>query len=132
MRIFLLIVLSLIFAAVITSCEKENFPELPAANPNDTVRFSTDVEPLLNSGCTASGCHNGSYAPNLLTGKSYAALLDGSYYVDTLLKKTDGSIDADASRLMIRMNKDMPPGNLFSKGDIDKVRNWIVQGAREN
>ncbi|MDI1354505.1 MAG: hypothetical protein PSX36_06290 [bacterium] len=122
MRIISFLVIALIIAIPFSSCEKEYFKPVQV-DPNVPVSYKTDVEPLWAAKCMGSGCHGGSVPPNLSVGKSYASLIEG-LYVDTL--------NPAASLLMIKLNKDMPPGGLLPQPDRDKVQNWIKQGAKDN
>lgn len=73
------------------------------------------------SECAGSGCHEGTAAPNLTTGKAYTNLVDGAY-VDTL--------NAEQSILYLKLNSNMPPGGKLPAGDIAKILLWIKQGAQ--
>lgn len=130
MRILSLLIISLIIAIPFSSCEKEYFKPV-AIDPNVPVSYKTEIEPLWTAKCLGSGCHNGGVPPNLLVGKSYTALLEG-LYVDTLQRNADGTINAAASILMVKIKKDMPPGSLMPQAEIDRVENWIKQGAKDN
>jgi len=117
--IFLITIMSLFLA--FSSCEKKNFRPAPV-DPNAPVAFKVDIQPLLESKCSVTGCHNGAITPNLSKERSYASLIEGGY-VDTL--------KPDESLLIIKLNTNMPPVKLPAS-EIAKVRAWIVQGAREN
>lgn len=121
MRMFKILIVFLFFMGVLSSCEKEYFTS-PPFDPNASVSFANDLQPIFTAKCVASGCHNGAQSPNLLAGQSYANLLDKGL-VDTLNPKQ--------SILMIKLNTNMPPGKLPA-ADINKFLTWITQGAQEN
>jgi len=56
------------------SCEYE-FIELKTVNPQDSISFSKQIEPVFtDQGCTA--CHNtGNQLPDLTTGNAYASII---------------------------------------------------------
>jgi hypothetical protein len=120
MRTILALIICLVLVLPFASCEKEYFKPLPV-DPNAPIGFVTDIEPMLQSNCAVSGCHNGAISPNLSIDKSYAALMEGGY-LDTL-KPAE-------SLLMIKLNTNMPPQKMPAS-EINKVLTWITQGAKE-
>ncbi len=121
MRMFKILIVFLFFMGVLSSCEKEYFVA-PPFDPNASVSFANDLQPIFTAKCIASGCHNGAISPNLTAGQAYANLLDKGL-VDTLNPKL--------SILMIKLNTNMPIGKLPA-ADINKFLTWITQGAQEN
>ena len=68
----------LLIAAVegFSSCEKNQFT-LPVSDPDMTVYFQADVQPIFSANCIS--CHNGTKAPDLRDGKSYKYLTTYGY-----------------------------------------------------
>jgi len=121
MRLLKIVIVVFVFMGALSSCEKAYFVA-PAFDPNATVSFSKDLQPIFTSKCVASGCHNGSISPNLTAGQSYSNLIDKGL-VDTL--------NPAQSILMVKLNTNMPPGKLPA-ADINKFLVWITKGAQEN
>jgi hypothetical protein len=110
----------LLFAAVggFSSCEKYQFT-LPVADPDMTVYFATDVQPIFNNNCIS--CHGGTQAPDLREGKSYNMLTTRGYV----------NLPGETSKLYVKMtsNDHTARSTSTEKG---KVLNWINQGALNN
>lgn len=121
MKLRIVVLFAFFVALIFSACQKEYFKTAQISSA-DTISFSKDLLPIMESKCAASGCHSGSAPPNLLTDKAYSALVDGGL-VDTA--------NPDKSVLMTRLNKDMPATKL-SPGEIQKFQIWIKQGALEN
>ncbi|MBK9193178.1 MAG: hypothetical protein IPM77_17695 [Crocinitomicaceae bacterium] len=114
------------------SCNKDEGPfYADLVNPVDTVEvsFSGDIQPIFNTYCTA--CHNESHAKlNLISCCSYEQLWEAGFsapYIDTmniesgnLYKHITGSLSA------------MPPSGLMPEYEINKIYQWIAQGAENN
>lgn len=105
-------------AGVFAACEKYQFT-LPVADPDMTVYFQADVQPIFNSNCVA--CHGGTQAPDLRDGKSYNILTTRGYV----------NLPGETSRLYVKMTspEHSPRSTSTEKG---KVLNWINQGALNN
>jgi hypothetical protein len=115
----IIIALVLIAAAGgLSSCEKYSFLP-PRINPDLTVHFSTEIQPIFTSNCVA--CHGGLQFPNLSEGKSYNSLTKAGFV------NTPG----ETSRLYLQMTSS---SHTSRSTDIDKqkVLNWINQGALNN
>jgi len=110
----------LLIAAVggFSSCEKYQFT-LPVADPDLTVYFAADVQPIFNNSCVS--CHGGATAPDLREGKSYNILTSRGYV----------NLPGETSRLYAKMtaNDHAARSTATEKG---KVLNWINQGALNN
>ena len=120
---FSILVLS---AFSMTGCEKD-YIYRPKVDITTPVSYSADIQPIWNSNCMGSGCHNtGAMDPDLTSANSYSALMTGGY-VDTT--------NAAASTLYMRMtdsNDPMPPTGILSATPTNKVLAWIEQGAKNN
>ena len=76
------------------------------------VSFSATIEPIIQTRCAISGCHNGSRFPDL---------------------RTFSSIQTNASRIKARTgNKSMPQGSSLSQEQIDAIACWVDDGALNN
>ena len=95
------------------------------------VSYSDDIQPIFNSNCAGAPCHIGGNANGLSLG-SYADLMDGGNSGDVVIPgNPDGSIIVGRLEGTItpRMPLDSPP---LSQADIQKIRDWIEQGALDN
>lgn len=115
------ILIIFIFSSLVSSCQREYF-KTPALDPNAQISFSKDLQPILASKCSISGCHNKSVSPNLLKDEAYLSLWEGGF-VDT--------INAQGSILMLKLNTNMPVGKL-PLVDRNKFLLWMKQGAKLN
>jgi hypothetical protein len=112
----------LVLIGFMSSCEKYTFTP-PTINPNDSVHFATEIQPIFSS--TAStpciNCHNGAITPDLRAGKSYDALT------------THGMITPPATTSILYMQV-ISAGHTARTSDIQKQKIfvWINQGAHNN
>jgi hypothetical protein len=127
MRILIFVAVCFITALSFSSCEKKYFKP-PVIDTSVPVSFSAVIEPMFQTQCATAGCHSGAVAPNLVTGKCYNALLDGGYIdiPDTL------NINPDNTILFQRVDKDMPKPSGLPPAELEQVRAWIMQGAKNN
>lgn len=110
----------------ITGCEY-NYFEPVTLSDQDTVSFAKDVLPILHNHCQGSGCHvSGGVTPDLSDDYAYSSLTDGGY-VDTL--------NPEQSTIYLRLTasiKYMPPSGKLPELSIQRILQWIKQGARDN
>lgn len=113
-----------LMAIGLTGCYKDIIsPETDPDGPPQFVSFKTDLEATFNAKCALSGCHvSGAHAPNLATGVSYNALVNGGF-VNTLVPKS--------SRVYVMITGEMSE-YLPSPKDKAKVLDWIRNGAPNN
>ncbi|HRY97711.1 MAG TPA: hypothetical protein P5550_01510 [Bacteroidales bacterium] len=108
----------------------------PGPNPNenpcdpDSVYFDNEVLPILQSSCALSGCHDPATAQEGIVLTSYESLLNSDVIVpgdpgDSELyeKITEG----DPEKVM-----PPPPSAPLTPEQIEVIRKWISQGARNN
>lgn len=112
----------------------------PAAPPTNTdVSLTHDIQPIFNASCAVSGCHNVAAAAqlNLSVGKSYGSLVEINANQDGTLKRVQTG-DAMNSYLVVKIEgrqkigSKMPPGSALSVTQIQAIKNWIDQGAKNN
>jgi hypothetical protein len=119
-RIRQILVALVLIAAVegLSSCEKESFT-LPVADPDMTVYFQTQIQPIFSGNCIS--CHNGTQAPDLRDGKSYTYLTTRGYV----------TLPGETSRLYAKMiTPQHSPRSTTNEKSL--VLNWINQGALNN
>lgn len=85
-----------------------------------SMKFSTDIAPILKANC--NGCHNTTSAAAGVNTETYAgvkAIADNKSLVGSITHATGYS--------------PMPKGMAkLSDCDIDKIKAWVAQGARNN
>lgn len=99
----------------------------------DGVRFSTDVNPLIQTWCAAAGCH-GTGAGGFSVG-SYNSIVNGSADHGPVVVKRD----AGSSNMYLKLTTTPPFGDrmprggpYLSPGDIEMISDWIDQDAQDN
>jgi hypothetical protein len=137
----------------VISCEKDKQPE----NPYESVNYNTDttttatVDPNSIVGlhqniffprCAKSGCHDGTFEPDYRTVMStystlvYAPVIKPTVDSITFFKLRVKPFDANKSFIIERLTTStsdyMPSnGNRLSSGDIDHIKTWINDGAKD-
>jgi hypothetical protein len=101
----------------------------PGTDPNgppQNVSFSGDVAPIFVKNCALSGCHDAvpAHKPALTADKVFNSLTTGGY-VNTL-------VPAESKIYMIIKGGAMPPSGALKSGDVQKVLDWIRNGALNN
>jgi len=96
----------------------------------DSVYFVNDVLPIFNSRCAIPGCHSGSNPPKGILLTSYASIMASGEIVP--YDPSEGDImeaitDTDPDDRMPR-----PPNAPLTSDQINTIRTWIAQGARNN
>ncbi len=98
---------------------------LEEVTPSENISFSTDIQPILTSNCTA--CHPTLVpSPDLTVGNSYTSITNGVYIIAN---------DVDNSLLYQRLigkPSIMPPSGSLPASEIILIKNWIDQGALNN
>ena len=127
MKLFILPILLFTGVVVLQSCYKDIIS--PGSDPNgppQAVSFSGDIIPLLNSNCNNSGCHDAipTKKPALTPDKAYSSLMNGGY-VNTIAPHT--SIFYTSIK-----GGSMPPSGTMKSADVQKVLDWIRNGAPNN
>lgn len=107
--------------------------------PPVLVSFSAQVQPIFIANCVNAGCHPGNGSPfSLQTGVSYGNLVEvnaitGPCAGDKRVKRSDATASALIKRLEGNCGDRMPlGGNPLPSGQIQLIRDWINQGARNN
>lgn len=93
----------------------------------DTIYFQNEIQPLIASGCTTSGCHDGITIASGVNLTTYTNIMQyvsasnagGSKLYKVLVKSGDERMP-------------LPPLPAFTTDQIAKVVKWINQGAKNN
>jgi hypothetical protein len=126
-RVIANILLLLTGSILFQSCYKDIIS--PGSDPNgppQAVSFSGDIIPILDKNCNTSGCHDaaGAKQPSLVAEKAYTELLNGGY-VNTIAPHT-------SSFYTLVKGGAMPPSGSVKAADIQKILDWIRNGAPNN
>ncbi len=93
----------------------------------DTVYFANEIQPLLNSSCAMSGCHDA---------VSHKEGINLSSYLGTLKIVSRGKPSSSGlyTELLKTGNNRMPPPPMpaLTSTQIGKIQKWILQGAVNN
>lgn len=108
-------------------------------NPNESVSFSSDIQPVFDISCATSGCHRAGHSTNLnLTeGNSYTDLINVRSVNYAPLKLVDpGKSENSVLYLKIvgssETGSKMPPGGTLSDANVANIQTWITKGAENN
>ncbi len=106
-----------------------------ACSEQSVVSFSQDVKPILDKNCIA--CHRSGGEGEIASGlnmSSYEGLMKGTKFGPMVIA---GDVEGSNLLVLIEGRADpsirMPHGKKpISKADIQTIRLWIEQGARNN
>lgn len=95
----------------------------------DTIYFSAQILPILQSNCAFSGCHNAASAQD-------GVILDS--YENTILTGEVVAFDLGESELYeVLIENDLedrmppPPASALNNDQIELIAEWILQGAKD-
>lgn len=110
----------------LAGCKKDVIDPGPDPNaPPQFVSFKSDLVPLFSKSCALSGCHDGvSHNPALTSDKAYSSITSGGYI----------SLQAPSSSILYGEVKSgsMPPTGALKAIDVQKIYDWIRNGAPNN
>ena len=101
--------------------------------------FSQDIQPVFNTSCILSGCHNAAASAglDLREGRAYADLVNIASTQTSALRVSPFA--AQDSYLVIKLEGNQSSGSRMPLGapplnpsQIQNIRNWISRGARNN
>lgn len=101
-------------------------PVEPPIDPEVPVSYKTQIMPIWNTDCVS--CHKGSTAPDLRPENSYASLIDGGYVIQ------GDAVGSTLYKTLIWADgvPKMPTQYKLSNSEIELVKVWIEQGAKNN
>lgn len=125
MKTLIDLIVALIVVLLLTSCESSTFPEEPPT-VKDNLSFALDIQPILTEQCAR--CHNpGNILPDLREGYAYESLMEDEGVVPG---------DAEESELVEMLegggDNPMPPTTRVSPLNIELIKKWIDEGAKDN
>jgi hypothetical protein len=117
---------AVLVVTVLSSCYKDIIS--PGQDPNGPpqfVSFSGDLMPIFTANCATSGCHDGvAHNPALTPAKAYDAITNGGY-VNTL-------VPSNSILYSEVKSGSMPPSGALKSSDVQKILDWIRNGAPNN
>jgi len=126
-------------ALLAAACSSPSSPS--ASSVSDTVvddpSYASVIQPIWSASCT--GCHGsgGDAGLNLSSGSSYANLVNVPSTQDkTKMRVLPG--DATNSWVVMKIENrqtvggKMPPSGSLTANQIQNIKNWITQGAKNN
>ncbi|MFM7672925.1 MAG: c-type cytochrome domain-containing protein [Bacteroidota bacterium] len=130
--IFKQLVAFLLIAAGIIACRHEILPPYGGATvsetcSSDSVYFVNDIQPLLNSNCAMSGCHDNASHKDGVRMTDYANIMEEV--------KAGNAPDSKLYKVIIRTDNERmppPPMNPFTTAQKALIQKWINQGAKNN
>ncbi len=104
-------------------------------SPPAVISFSQQVQPIFNGSCT--GCHGVEGDLSLTAGASYGQLVNITAQSSCTQLVRVLPLKADSSVLYLKLSGSscgsrMPQGGSLSQTDIDRIRDWINEGAANN
>jgi hypothetical protein len=88
----------------------------------DTVYFVNEILPMITSNCAQAGCHDNITKAEGIVLNSYASIRSQV--------KPGKAIDSKLYKEII--NGNMPPAGSMTQDQMDKIKKWINQGAKNN
>jgi len=121
----------LLFLLLLASCSSDPAPPPVDDGGGDdggpTVSFALDIQPVLTQDCII--CHGGAgglsvdtYAGLMAGGSSGQVVIPGDPDQSLLIQRLEGTVSPT-------MPLNAPP---FTMVEIDRIRQWIVEGALNN
>lgn len=113
-------------------------PDLKVSGFANTVSFANDVQPIFNRWCIS--CHGADGGLSLSSSVSYNNLVNKPshyFFPDDAFILRVKPFSPDSSVLFgkvssTRFGQRMPPGTQITPTEIEKIRVWIVEGAKRN
>lgn len=129
--------------AVIMGCSSNDSPTGGGGgNVKENPSFANDIQPIFTGKCATSGCHDAATASsglNLTAGAARTNIVNvNSVEVPSLMRAHPS--DAANSYLVMKIEGQQavgtrmpqPPRAALSADEIQNIKNWINQGAKDN
>jgi hypothetical protein len=105
-------------------------PNPPGFCDPDTVYFENSILPIFQSNCAKSGCHDVATATEGIRFNSYENIIATGEIVPG--KSNEGEIMKKITETDVDKIMPPPPNSPLSATQIDLIKKWISQGARNN
>jgi hypothetical protein len=105
----------------------------------ESTSFRKDIQPIFDISCATSGCHVSGHSTelDLRDGKSYMEIVNITS-IDFFPLKLVEPNKPDSSVLYLKIaghsstGSSMPPGGTLKKTNINSIKLWIENGAKNN
>lgn len=104
---------------IFSSCKHE-----PDLSNQPTISFVNDIQPLIGTNCSTSGCHDG--------GKKLEKIESYTDVMKIVKAKNARSSDLYQKITKLYGEQAMPPNKPLTEAQIQTVYLWIMQGALNN
>lgn len=130
MKLSKILLFSIVIVGLTTSCEKayvlpEPVKPIDPSQPVVLTSFATEIQPIFTSN-SCTGCHDGSQAPDLTAGNSYAALVSAFVTAGAPSSSILYTTLAGPGGKMYDM------GQVVSASELAAIKKWIEEGALNN
>jgi hypothetical protein len=120
-------------------CSEDDNTSNPSNGEVETdPSFSGAIQPIFNSSCALSNCHNSTAQAGLvlLEGQSYGNIVDVPSTQRPAMPRVMPA-KTDSSYIVIKIEGTegvtrMPPGGALGSSSIQLIKNWIIAGAKDN
>lgn len=117
---------SLFFTTTLAGCYRDVIS--PGTDPNgppQSVSFSGDLLPMFTRNCATAGCHDGTaHNPALTADKAFSSITTGGF-VNT-------AVPASSPIYLVVKSGEMPPTGALKNSEVQKILDWIRNGAPNN
>lgn len=100
----------------------------PGSDPNgppQNVSFSGDLLPLFTKNCATAGCHDGAaHNPALTADKAFSSITTGGYI--------NIAVPNSSPIYLVVKGGEMPPTGALKASEVQKILDWIRNGAPNN
>ena len=141
MKIYSILLITFVSLICLSNCGKEPCPTEPVSGIDENPLFNKDIQPIFNTNCSVSNCHNSSAAAGLNLSENVAR----DFLVDQTSKQVSDTKlvipgNTENSYLIIKLENRqtngtsrMPLGaSALSTETIQLIKNWISKGAQDN
>jgi hypothetical protein len=126
MKLRITIIISVFITIGLLGCYRDILsPGQDPSAPPQAVSFSGDLVPMFTANCANSGCHDGTaHNPALTADKAYNAIVSGGF-INTVVP-TNSILYGEVK------SGSMPPTGALKQSDMQKILDWIRNGAPNN
>ena len=111
---------------MLSSCNYDFINPEPVVIPKDSIKFSTQIEPIFNDGKNCTTCHStGGQFPNLTTGNAYNSINNATFINLTTPETSLIYVHPLAATAAHAWKK-------YSAEQAAYVLKWIQEGAKNN
>ena len=127
----------------IGGCSSDDSPTSPDGSTGRIIKddpsFASDIQDIFNRNCTSSICHGSTKSADLdlRSGTAHSQLVGVTATTEPIGRVISG--DANGSYLIIKLEGRQSAGDRMPRGqspldniDLQNIKNWINQGAKNN